>query len=106
MHQLRALIYAHECRNVAITGKGRLVARMDVWHEWAKRPKAHLDALVAVYQMARARVPTAQRDMTRGEAHLRPQFIQFNRCQNVLVEDIAIENSPFWTIHLYLRAMW
>jgi len=35
-------------------------------------------------------------------AHLRPQFIQFNRCENVLLEGITITNSPFWTIHPYL----
>lgn len=96
------LIYAHDCENIAITGRGTLRARMDVWEQWAQRPKAHLDALIALYQMARHGVPTEQRDMTRGEAHLRPQFIQFNRCRHALIEDIAIENSPFWTVHLYL----
>lgn len=96
------LIYADDCEMVAITGAGRIVARMDVWHDWALRPQAHLDALVALYQMARAGRPTEQRDMTQGQAHLRPQFIQFNRCRHVLVEGISIENSPFWTIHLYL----
>jgi polygalacturonase len=44
----------------------------------------------------------AQRDMTTGQANLRPHFIQFNRCRNVLVEDIHIVDSPFWTVHMYL----
>jgi polygalacturonase len=101
------LIYAHECQNVAITGRGKVLARMDVWEQWAARPKPHMDALVALYQLARAGVLTAQRDMTspaisNGQAHLRPHFVQFNRCQHVLVQDITIENSPFWTVHLYL----
>lgn len=96
------LIYAYDCENIAISGRGKVQARMDVWQQWAGRPKAHLDALIALYQMARAGVPTEQRDMTKGEAHLRPQFIQFNRCRHALIEDISIENSPFWTVHLYL----
>jgi polygalacturonase len=40
--------------------------------------------------------------MTAGAANLRPQFVQFNRCRNVLVEDISIVNSPFWVVHPYL----
>lgn len=93
------LVYAFECRNVAITGSGRLEADMTVWHTWSDRPKPHMDALVRLYELARRNVPVAQRDMTGANANLRPQFIQFNRCTNVLVEGISIENSPFWTIH-------
>jgi len=96
------LIYAHECDNVAITGSGRLEAQLDVWREWYLRPKAHMDGLVELYQLARAGKPTEQRDMTKGAANLRPQFIQFNRCRHVLVEGVSIQNSPFWTIHPYL----
>jgi polygalacturonase len=47
-------------------------------------------------------VPVAERQMAVGENNLRPQFIQFNRCRRVLVEDVRIRNSPFWTIHLLL----
>jgi polygalacturonase len=36
------------------------------------------------------------------EANLRPHFIQFNRCRHVLIEDIHIVDSPFWTVHMYL----
>ena len=30
---------------------------------------------------------------------LRPDFIQFQRCQNVLIEGIKIRRSPMWEIH-------
>jgi len=93
------LVYAHDCENVAITGPGRLKARLDVWKVWYARPKPHMDALVALYQQAVKGAPVEQRDMTTGEAHLRPQFIQFNRCRHVLIEDVSIEDSPFWTVH-------
>lgn len=93
------LIYAFDCENVAVTGEGRLKAKLDFWQAWYARPKEHLDASVALYQMARTLVPVADRDMTKGLAHMRPQFIQFNRCRHVLVEDISIEDSPFWVLH-------
>ena len=96
------LIYAYECQNVAITGKGRLQAKLDVWKVWYARPKPHMEALAQLYHMASAGVPVEERQMAVGEAHLRPQFIQFNRCENVLLEGVSIDNSPFWVIHPFL----
>jgi polygalacturonase len=93
------LIYAYGCHNVAISGPGKLQAKLELWSRWYARPKAHMDALVALYQMARSDRPVAERQMAVGENNLRPHFIQFNRCRNVLVEDISIEGSPFWTLH-------
>lgn len=93
------LVYAHDCDNVAITGGGTLKARLDTWKAWYARPRAHMDALVALYHMAARGVPVAERQMARNDANLRPHFVQFNRCRNVLVEGIHIENSPFWVLH-------
>jgi len=92
-------VYALDCEDVALTGPGRLVAQMAVWTEWSRRPRAHLDALVALYYQAARGVPLAERRMAVGEAHLRPAFVQFKRCRRVLIEDVQIENSPFWVLH-------
>jgi polygalacturonase len=96
------LIYAYECKNVAITGKGTLKAKMDQWKTWFARPPAHMNSLKHLYTMASTGVPVEERKMVNDTAHLRPQFIQLNRCGNVLLEGISIRNSPFWTIHPYL----
>ncbi|BET69455.1 glycoside hydrolase family 28 protein [Opitutales bacterium ASA1] len=96
------LVYAFESENVALTGKGRLEARMDVWRTWFARPEPHMHALKMLYAMASTDVPVAQRQMAVGENNLRPQFVQFNRCRNVLIEDVTIRHSPFWTVHLLL----
>jgi polygalacturonase len=96
------LIYAFGCTNVALTGTGSIEARMDVWKQWFNRPPAHLEALKRLYHFAYTNAPVAQRQMAVGENHLRPQFIQFNRCRHVLIEDVKIRNSPFWTMHLLL----
>ena len=96
------LIYAYDCRNVAITGSGTLRAKLDVWKSWYSRPKPHMDALKQLYHMAAKEVAVEERQMAVGENHLRPQFIQFNRCENVLLEGISIQNSPFWVIHPFL----
>lgn len=96
------LVYAFDCDNIAITGRGTLSPRMETWRVWFARPQAHLEALRRLYTMASTDVPVEERQMAQGENHLRPHLIHFNRCRNVLLEDFAIRESPFWTIHLYL----
>lgn len=96
------LIYAYQCRNVAVTGEGQIKAKMDVWKTWFPRPKAHMESIKRLYNLAQQYTPVTERQMVNDTAHLRPQFIQFNRCKNVLLEGISIINSPFWTIHPYL----
>ncbi|MDF9795971.1 polygalacturonase [Catalinimonas alkaloidigena] len=96
------LIYAYECENVAITGQGELKAKMEVWEKWFARPPAHMNSLKRLYNLAAKDVPVEERLMVNDSSHLRPQFIQFNRCENILLEGIKITNSPFWVIHPYL----
>jgi len=96
------LIYAYKCKNIAITGEGEIKAKMEVWKNWFARPKAHMESIKRLYQLASAYRPVEERQMVNDTAHLRPQFIQFNRCENVLLEGVTITNSPFWTIHPYL----
>ena len=96
------LIYAYECKNIAITGEGEIKAKMDLWKMWFARPKAHMESIKRLYNLAWERRPLNERQMVNDTAHLRPQFIQFNRSENVLLEGVTITNSPFWTIHPYL----
>ncbi len=96
------LIYAYECKNIAITGEGGIKAKMDFWKKWAGRPSGHMNSLKRLYNLSGQNVPVEQRIMVNDTANLRPQFIQFNRSKNILIEGISITNSPFWTVHMYL----
>jgi Endopolygalacturonase len=96
------LIYAFDCENIAITGKGMLKPKMNLWEKWFPRPKPHLEALKKLYTMASTDVPVEQRQMAEAENHLRPHLIHFNRCKNVLLDSFKIRESPFWTIHIYM----
>lgn len=96
------LIYAFQCKNVAITGEGEIKAKMDLWKIWGKRPSGHMNSLKWLYEAAVKNVPVEERIMVNDSANMRPHFIQFNRCQNVLLEGIKVTNSPFWTIHPYM----
>jgi len=96
------LIYAYQCKNIAITGQGEMKAKLDVWKDWYARPRAHMNSLKRLYYLSIDNVPVQERMMVNDSAHLRPQFIQINRCENVLLDGFRITNSPFWTVHLYL----
>lgn len=96
------LIYAYECKNIAITGEGGIKAKMDFWKKWAGRPAGHMNSLKRLYNLSAQNVPVEQRVMVNDTANLRPQFIQFNRSENILLDGFSITNSPFWTVHMYL----
>lgn len=89
------LVYAHECKNIAITGKGKLMPHMGLWSTWFKRPPTHMEALRELYTMSSTDVPVEERQMARGENNMRPHLIHFNRCENVLLDGFQIEESPF-----------
>ncbi|GAA4490342.1 exopolygalacturonase PelB [Actinoallomurus oryzae] len=93
------LIYAYGRKNIAVTGSGTLdgQATWDNWWSWNGDDAA--DAAWATLQkMAADGVPVKQRVFGDGN-HLRPNFIQFYRCRNVLVEGVTIVDSPMWEIH-------
>lgn len=96
------LIYAYQCKNIALTGQGEIKAKMDIWKTWFKRVKGHMESLKRLYYLASYSRPMEERKMVNDSSNFRPQFIQFNRCENVLVEDVTITNSPFWTLHPFM----
>lgn len=106
------LIYALDAENVALTGKGRIDGGADcnTWWPWKGKnskcaqsqtevesptQKKGRDALFAD---AEAGVPVDERIYAEG-AYLRPPLVQFYQCRNALIEDVTLENSPFWVIH-------
>ena len=100
------LVYALNQENVAITGGGTLDGQASDANWWAwkgargyKPGDPRQDgARNRLMEMVEAGVPVAQRVLADG-SYLRPNFIQANRCRNVLIEGIRIVNSPMWEIH-------
>ncbi len=94
-------IYAFGCKNVAVTGEGTLdgQATEENWLQWKGGRNAGTNsyriANERLKKMASEGVPVAQRRFGAGD-YLRPNFIQFNRCRNVLIEGVHIRRSPMW----------
>jgi polygalacturonase len=95
------LIYASDCENVAVSGEGLLDGQGRAWWHWKKLQGA---AAQTLYDAQFAGVPVEKRVYGRPEAALRPQFVQFVRCRQVLIEGITLIDGPMWTLHpVYCR---
>ena len=103
------LVYVLDQVNVAITGEGTLDGNANAsnwwpWKgKWGQRTRetgAEIQdhGRKRLMQMGADGTPVEERIFGTGH-YLRPMFVQFYRCRNILIEGIAIINSPMWVIH-------
>jgi len=90
-------IYAKDCENVAITGRGRLDGHGQKWWDFFRKKGNEMTRL---QQKAYKDVPVEQRVFDSLDDFLRPSFVQFLNCKNVLIQGITIGSGPMWTLHL------
>ena len=97
------LLYAYGCTNVALSGEGTIRAKMDFWKTLMEEGSTDIQGARAIlYKWGSEDYPVEKRDMTKAHAAImRPHLVQFNRCKGVRIEGVRVEDSPFWTIHLY-----
>jgi len=97
------LIYAENCRNIAVTGEGKLFGHGNSWWNWKQREDGAQGIGEKIHrEMVLKNIPPTERIFGIPEIGLRPQFINPVRCTNVLLEGFTIEQpGPFWTIHFY-----
>ncbi len=96
------LVYAHDEKNIAVTGKGTLDGQAGPQHWWPWKGDGHPASQKPdrdrLFAQAETGVPVAERVYGAGH-YLRPSFVQTYRCENVLIEGVTIRNSPMWVIH-------
>ena len=92
------LIYAYQCDNIKITGKGTLDGQAQRWWTWARgNPSTNI---MRQYVNDRdGKFPLEQRVF--GETHpgYRTCFIEPYECKHVVIEGVTLRQSPFWNIH-------
>ena len=93
LYNYSPLIYARDCTNIAVTGKGKLNGNAKKWWDW-KSSETKLG-----FEMGAKGVPVEQRIFGKPEFCIRPSFLSFVSCTNVLLEDFTIGSGPNWTIH-------
>lgn len=97
LYNYSPLIYGNNVENIAISGKGSIDGEAkNTWIKW--KPLEKKDQLLS-REMNHKNTPIKERIFGPGH-YLRPQLIQFINSKNLLIEDVKIEDSPFWCIHL------
>lgn len=93
------LIYANSCENIGISGNGELHGNGSSW--WFMK-KEQGKSLHKLYEMVLNHTKPQERIMATNDSlsYLRPSFIQFVNCRNILLENFTIMDGPMWTIHL------
>ncbi len=114
---LSPCVYAFKAKDIAITGKGTIDGggTTETWWPWCGSAKygAKPDG-IGQNHGSRARllkngedgIPMYDEQGRRSPERvfgpqdgLRPQLINFNKCEGILIEDVTLLRSPFWVIH-------
>ncbi len=107
---LSPLVYAYKEKDVALTGEGTLDGggSNDTWWPWCGSPRfgwkegitsqRQPESRPKLLKQAEDGVPMDERRF--GPEHgMRPQMVNFNQCDGVLIENVTLLRSPFWVIH-------
>jgi polygalacturonase len=102
------LIYAFGQENLALTGGGTIDGQADKEHWWwwtgsplyggGREKPNQMSARSRLFKMAESDAPVSERVFGEG-SFLRPNFVQFYRCRNVLIDGISVRNAPMWQLH-------
>lgn len=94
-----AMIGAHNAENIAITGRGTLVADNAEWRKLAGSDPSWRAAWMNVLGLIEKKQPVPDDLRKTAEMSLRTDFIRTVESKNVLIEGIHIKGSPMWVLH-------
>lgn len=106
-------IYAVDAKNIGVSGGGVIDGYGSNERWWYMKGNAHhgyhegvdewqgtdkVGNRADLLKMADNNVPLKQRVFGKGKG-LRPQLINFVRCEGAIIEGVELRDSPFWVIH-------
>ena len=81
LYSVSHFIYAHKCKNIALTGKGTLEGNGSAW--WGLEVDA--PGMVHLQRANKESLPLSERTYETRETGVRPEFLQCVDCENVLI---------------------
>ncbi|MFV0541552.1 MAG: glycoside hydrolase family 28 protein [Aestuariibaculum sp.] len=91
------MIYGLNVTDVAISGTGIIDGEGGGF--WATWKSIETKGKQLSRDMNHNQIPVKKRIFGNGH-YLRPQLIQFVNSKNILIEDVTVEDAPFWCVHL------
>ena len=90
-----AQLYARDCHDIAVTGKGTFNGQGFSWWYMA----VIREGVEALYKAGADDLPVEQRVFDTEQQGIRPGLLHFIDCENVTIEGPTFTFSPFWTVH-------
>ncbi len=103
------LIGGSDLENVTITGRGLITTSNAEWTQLLGGPQPKTATSVGsafgpawnrLLALLQQKTPQPESEYLKAAPLLRPPFIRFRNCKNVLIEDIRMVGAPFWSVHL------
>jgi polygalacturonase len=96
------LIFAREAKNVTICGAGIVDGQGGAW--WQNFAEARNQTNYEPQTKIEKEFARLNRGISGGymewaHYHFRPPLVQLYSCENVMIRDVTLQNSPFWTVH-------
>ncbi|MEE9430616.1 MAG: glycoside hydrolase family 28 protein [Melioribacteraceae bacterium] len=100
------LLYAYKVKNIAIKGRGKIDGHGEVWMQFNREfRKVYKESGEKNRNINKWQKKTWEANYPNRVQHggfMRPQLFLAYDCKDVLLEDIYITNTPFWTCHFVL----
>lgn len=95
------MILARGCSKVAISGTGTIKPIMNEWVKWYEPTLDFQKALQILDRWGSFNEKNYKRQISGYKYRLRPQLILFYKCNDILLQDFKVRESPHWSIHLF-----
>jgi hypothetical protein len=103
------LIGGSDLENVTVTGRGTITTSNSDWVQLMGGPQPKSATSVGsafgpawnrLLALLQKQTPQPESEYLKAAPLLRPPFIRFKNCRNVLLEGIRMVGAPFWSVHL------
>lgn len=94
VYSLGALVYANGQENIALTGRGKLIAPTTDCEIWKHQLKGSIEKYVEQHPDVKDRIA----DGKKNRPVILPLFVSPTHCKDVLIEGVTLERSLFWNV--------